>query len=140
MSGELLIKMAQAFATLSLISIGGVNAPLPEIRRQVVDVQGWMDNATFAHLFAISNALPRTRTVGTSSPPVHERISPGKSQPIDWYTALWKSKNSGTDFVSANGRKDPIQALSFRHPMGRCRKNTYIPARARLVHALVQIV
>jgi chromate transporter len=58
MSIALLTKIAQVFATLSLVSIGGVNALLPEIRRQVVDVQGWMDNATFAHLFAISNAAP----------------------------------------------------------------------------------
>jgi chromate transporter len=54
----ILIQIARVFAVLSLISIGGANAVLPEIRRQVVDVQGWMNDATFANLFAISNAAP----------------------------------------------------------------------------------
>jgi chromate transporter len=54
----LLIQIARVFAALSLVSIGGVNAVLPEIRRQVVDVQGWMNDATFANLFAISHAAP----------------------------------------------------------------------------------
>ena len=54
----LLIQIARVFAALSLVSIGGVNAVLPEIRRQVVDVQGWMNDAAFANLFAISHAAP----------------------------------------------------------------------------------
>jgi chromate transport protein ChrA len=39
MNVGLLIPIARVFAILSLVSIGGVNAVLPEIRRQVVDVQ-----------------------------------------------------------------------------------------------------
>jgi len=58
MTTGLLIPIARVFATLSLVSIGGANAVLPEIRRQIVDVQGWMNDATFANLFAISNAAP----------------------------------------------------------------------------------
>ena len=54
----LLIQIARVFALLSLVSIGGANAVLPEIRRQVVEVQGWMNDATFANLFAISHAAP----------------------------------------------------------------------------------
>jgi hypothetical protein len=54
----LLIQIARVFTALSLVSIGGVNAVLPEIRRQVVDVQGWMNDAAFANLFAISHAAP----------------------------------------------------------------------------------
>lgn len=53
-----LIQIARVFAMLSLVSIGGANAVLPEIRRQVVDVQGWMNDAAFANLFAISHAAP----------------------------------------------------------------------------------
>jgi chromate transporter len=53
-----LLKLAQVFALLSLVSIGGINAMLPEIRRQVVDVNGWMSDTTFAHLFAVSSAAP----------------------------------------------------------------------------------
>lgn len=58
MSAGLLLPIARVFATLSLVSIGGANAVLPEIRRQVVDVQGWMSDATFAGIFAISHAAP----------------------------------------------------------------------------------
>jgi len=56
--GGLLGQIAVTFASLSLVSIGGANAILPEIHRQVVEVLGWMDDATFAHLFAISQAAP----------------------------------------------------------------------------------
>jgi chromate transporter len=58
MNLALLIRIAQVFSLLSLISIGGFNAVLPELRRQVVGVEGWMNDATFTHLFAISNAAP----------------------------------------------------------------------------------
>ena len=53
-----LVKMAATFAALSLASIGGANAVLPELHRQVVDVLGWMDDTTFANLFALSQAAP----------------------------------------------------------------------------------
>jgi chromate transporter len=53
-----LIQIARVFSLLSLVSIGGANAVLPEIRRQAVDVQGWMNDAAFANLFAISHAAP----------------------------------------------------------------------------------
>lgn len=58
MTLQLLVRIAHVFGVLSLVSIGGANAVLPEIRRQVVDVQGWMNDASFANLFAISHAAP----------------------------------------------------------------------------------
>jgi chromate transporter len=58
MSLAILIPIARVFAILSLVSIGGANAVLPEIRRQVVVVHGWMNDAVFANLFAISHAAP----------------------------------------------------------------------------------
>ena len=58
MSLAILIQIARVFAILSLVSIGGANAVLPEIRRQVVVVHGWMSEAVFANLFAISHAAP----------------------------------------------------------------------------------
>lgn len=58
MNVGLLAQIARVFSLLSLVSIGGANAVLPEIRRQVVDVQGWMTDATFANVFAISHAAP----------------------------------------------------------------------------------
>ena len=57
-TGWLLLQIARVFGIISLVSIGGANAVLPEIHRQVVDVQGWMNDATFAGIFAISHAAP----------------------------------------------------------------------------------
>lgn len=54
----LLRTLAATFSTLSLVSIGGANATLPEIHRQVVAGLGWMDDQTFAHLFAIAQIAP----------------------------------------------------------------------------------
>ena len=56
--GGTLRALAVTFAGLSLVSIGGPTATLPEIHRQVVNVLGWMDDQTFAHLFAISQIAP----------------------------------------------------------------------------------
>jgi chromate transporter len=58
MNTTLLVQLARVFSVLSLVSIGGANATLPEIRRQVVEVHGWMTNAAFANVFAISHAAP----------------------------------------------------------------------------------
>lgn len=55
---NVLAPLARVFATLSLVSIGGANATLPEIRRQVVDVHGWLTAASFNDAFAISHAAP----------------------------------------------------------------------------------
>ena len=51
---------------LSLVSIGGINVLLPEIRRQVVDVHGWMTDAAFAHTFAIASAAPGPNVIVVS--------------------------------------------------------------------------
>jgi chromate transporter len=58
MNWGLILDIVTVFATLSLVSIGGANAVLPDIRRQVVEVNGWMSDATFGDLFAISHAAP----------------------------------------------------------------------------------
>jgi chromate transporter len=58
MSGRLLAQLGTIFAGLSLISIGGANVLIPDIHHQVVQAHGWLDDATFARLFAISQAAP----------------------------------------------------------------------------------
>lgn len=58
MKNALLPQIALTFATLSLVAVGGANAVIPDIHRQVVETLGWMDNATFANLFAIAQAAP----------------------------------------------------------------------------------
>jgi chromate transporter len=45
-------------ALLSLIAVGGVNTIVPELHRQVVDVQGALTSQQFADLFAIGQAAP----------------------------------------------------------------------------------
>ncbi|WP_422012595.1 chromate transporter [Reyranella sp.] len=61
-----LAELARTFALLSLVSIGGVNALLPEIHRQVVDIHGWMTDAAFASAFAIANASPGPNVIFVS--------------------------------------------------------------------------
>ncbi|MBN9508304.1 MAG: chromate transporter [Alphaproteobacteria bacterium] len=56
MSGTL-PALAGVFAGLSLMGVGGANAVLPEMQRQVV-AHGWMDAEQFAALFALAQAAP----------------------------------------------------------------------------------
>ncbi|SIQ10427.1 MULTISPECIES: chromate transporter [unclassified Bosea (in: a-proteobacteria)] len=51
-------QLAVTFGTISLMAIGGANAVVPEIHRQVVDLLAWMDAPTFARLFAIAQTAP----------------------------------------------------------------------------------
>jgi chromate transporter len=53
-SGSLALIMAQ----LSFLAIGGINATLPEMQRQVVDVHHWMSAEQFASLYALAQAAP----------------------------------------------------------------------------------
>ncbi len=46
------------FGELSMLAVGGVVPVLPEMQRQVVDVHGYMDRATFADIFALAQAAP----------------------------------------------------------------------------------
>ncbi len=51
-------QLAAIFGQLSILAVGGVAPVLPEMQRQVVDVYGYMDPATFAALFALAQAAP----------------------------------------------------------------------------------
>jgi chromate transporter len=53
-----ILQLAIYFALLSLISVGGVPAVMPEMQRLVVDVQHWMSAAEFTQLFAVAQAAP----------------------------------------------------------------------------------
>jgi chromate transporter len=46
------------FGTLSLLSIGGGNAVLPEMHLQAVVGKHWLTNSQFADVFSISQAAP----------------------------------------------------------------------------------
>lgn len=53
-----LISLAIIFTQLSLLAFGGGNSILPEMHRQVVDVQHWMTAQQFGALFALAQAAP----------------------------------------------------------------------------------
>lgn len=55
---SILGQLARTFGVLSLLSVGGANATIPEIHRQVVSGLHWMDDATFANLVAIGQTAP----------------------------------------------------------------------------------
>ncbi|MCX8134855.1 MAG: chromate transporter [Roseococcus sp.] len=63
---SLLLQILLAFATLSLLAIGGANAVLPEMHRLLVEVHGWMDDATFSQLFALAQAAPGPNILAAS--------------------------------------------------------------------------
>ena len=46
------------FARLSLLAIGGGNAAVPEMHREIVERHGWLTDATFAEAWALSAAAP----------------------------------------------------------------------------------
>lgn len=50
--------LAADFAVLSLLSVGGASAVLPEMHRSLVEVHGWMSNREFAQLYALAQASP----------------------------------------------------------------------------------
>lgn len=54
----ILTELAIQFALISLVTIGGAAAALPEMHRAVVEVHGWMSSETFANLFALAQAAP----------------------------------------------------------------------------------
>lgn len=58
MKSAILVKIAVDFALLSLVAIGGANAIVPEMHRQLVEVSHWMTDAEFVHLFAIGQLAP----------------------------------------------------------------------------------
>jgi chromate transporter len=43
---------------VSVVAVGGVNAVLPELHRQVVEINHWLTDKQFADMFAIANASP----------------------------------------------------------------------------------
>lgn len=58
MNLRILGQIVSIFAPLSLVTIGGGQAIVAEIQRQVVDVHAWMSPAQFAADFAISRMAP----------------------------------------------------------------------------------
>jgi chromate transporter len=57
-SGGVLAQLAWRFLLMAFIAIGGANAIVPEMHRQVVELESWMSDGEFAALFAIANVAP----------------------------------------------------------------------------------
>lgn len=55
---SILLALLSHFLVLSLLAVGGGNAVIPEMHRQVVDINAWMTDRQFADLFAISQVAP----------------------------------------------------------------------------------
>jgi chromate transporter len=62
----LLAQILLTFGMLSLLAIGGANAVVPEMHRQIVEIHGWMSDATFAQLFALAQAAPGPNILAAS--------------------------------------------------------------------------
>lgn len=58
MRDDLPWQLVLVFAPLSLLSIGGGQSVIADLNKQAVDVHGWMSQADFVSLFAISRASP----------------------------------------------------------------------------------
>jgi chromate transporter len=56
--GDILLTLAVQFAIMSLLALGGANAVVPEMHRQMVELRSWIDQREFADMFAISQAAP----------------------------------------------------------------------------------
>jgi chromate transporter len=54
----MLLQILLTFAILSLVAVGGANAVLPEMHRQLVELHHWLDDATFSQLYALAQAAP----------------------------------------------------------------------------------
>ncbi len=54
------------FCLFSLMAVGGATALIPEMHRQVVELNGWMSNGDFAALFAIAQAAPGPNVIFVS--------------------------------------------------------------------------
>ncbi|MBV8966236.1 MAG: chromate transporter [Mycobacteriaceae bacterium] len=52
------LALAGLFSMLSLLSIGGGNAVLPEMHMKAVRGEHWLTNSQFADIFSISQAAP----------------------------------------------------------------------------------
>jgi chromate transporter len=63
MSASRLLGLILVFSPLSILSIGGGQATIPEIQHQTVIVHGWLSNDEFADLFAIARAAPGPSTL-----------------------------------------------------------------------------
>ena len=54
----ILWAVAVQFLLFSVMAVGGINAVVPEMQRQIVGVHQWMSSREFSELFAVAQAAP----------------------------------------------------------------------------------
>jgi len=52
------IQLGLYFASLSLLTFGGLSPLIPEVQRYIVDTKGWLTPMDFMQLFAVAQAAP----------------------------------------------------------------------------------
>lgn len=62
MDTAVLLALSLNFMMISLLSIGGGGATIPEMHRNAVDSHGWMTSSQFAELYALAQAAPGPTT------------------------------------------------------------------------------
>ncbi len=60
---ERLLGLVLVFVPLSLLSFGGGQAIIADMQQQTVAVHGWLTDAQFVDLFALSRAAPGPTTL-----------------------------------------------------------------------------
>lgn len=55
---DTLLQLALDFSVISLLSVGGMTAGLPELERRLVVVDGFMSGRTFVELYGLGYAMP----------------------------------------------------------------------------------
>ncbi len=66
MKDDLLASLFWRFAAISLVSVGGATAVLPEVHRQLVEETGWLSARRFADLFALAQTAPGPNVIAFS--------------------------------------------------------------------------
>ena len=55
---DVYVTLFTTFAICSIMAVGGANATVPEMHRQLVDARGWLSDHTFSELIAVAQAAP----------------------------------------------------------------------------------
>jgi chromate transporter len=63
MTSSRLLALIMVFSPISLLSFGGGQATIPEMQRQTVAIHGWLTDAQFADVYAISRSAPGPSTL-----------------------------------------------------------------------------
>jgi chromate transporter len=58
MSFDAVLQILREFAEISLLAFGGAPSVVPEMHRQVVDVNGWATSEQFSQLYGLAQAAP----------------------------------------------------------------------------------